>query len=224
MKLLVVEDEVLLADGIRVGLEAEGFEVEVCHDGEEGLWQATVGDHDAVVLDLMLPSMSGAEVVARLRRRGILVPVLMLTATGDDPTVAATLDAGADDYLTKPFSFVVLLARLRALLRRTAPGTPTHVAVGSLHLDLERMQATRRGEPLNLTPRELRLLERFMRAPGVVVSKQELLDDVWGEGFDGPTNVVEVYVGYLRRKIDAPYGLSSLTTVRGFGYCLHAAD
>lgn len=224
MKLLVVEDEPQIAASLRTGLVAEGFDVDVCEDGTTALWQATTGGYDAIVLDLMLPSLSGAEVVARLRQRGILTPVLMLTAMSDDATVAATLNAGADDYLTKPFGFVVLLARLRALLRRTAPDAVQRLEVGSLELDLERMQAARRGEPLSLTPREIRLLERLMRTPDVVVSKQELLDDVWGEGFDGPTNVVEVYVGYLRRKIDSPYGVSSLRTVRGFGYVLHRVE
>lgn len=224
MKLLVVEDELQLAASLRTGLVAEGFDVDVCEDGTTALWQATTGGYDAIVLDLMLPSLSGAEVVARLRQRRVLTPVLMLTAMSDDATVAATLNAGADDYLTKPFGFVVLLARLRALLRRTAPDAVQRLEVGSLELDLERMQAARRREPLSLTPREIRLLERLMRTPDVVVSKQQLLDDVWGEGFDGPTNVVEVYVGYLRRKIDSPYGVSSLRTVRGFGYVLHPVE
>lgn len=220
MRLLVVEDEQALAASLRVGLVAEGFDVEVCDNGKDGLWHATTGQFDAIVLDVMLPGLVGSEVVSRLRGRGIQTPVLMLTAVAEDDAVISTLNSGADDYLTKPFSFDMLTARLRALLRRTVPEPAARLEVGSLAMDLSTREVTRRGEVVTLTPREFLLLETFMRHADSVLSKQDLLDEVWGDGFDVATNVVEVYVGYLRRKIDSPFDLDSLLTVRGFGYRL----
>ena len=224
MRLLVVEDEEALASGLRAGLSAEGFDVEVCHDGQDGLWHATTGQFDAIILDVMLPGLAGPEVVTRLRARGVQTPVMMLTAVSEDDAVISTLNSGADDYLTKPFSFDMLTARLRALLRRTLPEQAARLEVGSLVMDLTNRQVTRRGVDVALTPREFLLLETFMRHAGSVLSKQDLLDEVWGDGFDVATNVVEVYVGYLRRKIDSPFDLDSLVTMRGFGYRLTACD
>lgn len=222
MRILVVEDEVNLARTIRQGLEAEGFSVDVVHDGEDGLWAATEQAYDLVLLDLMLPKLSGYRVVERLRARGVWTPILMLTAKDGEYDQADALDLGADDYLTKPFSFVVLLARIRVLLRRIVSERPTVLSVGSLSLDPGTHEATRDGERIELTPREFALLEFLMRNAGTVLSKSEILDHVWDPNFDGPLNVVEVYVGYLRKKIDAPFGIASLATVRGVGYRLDA--
>lgn len=222
MRILVVEDEVNLARTIRQGLEAEGFSVDVVHDGEDGLWAATEQAYDLVLLDLMLPKLSGYRVVERLRARGVWTPILMLTAKDGEYDQADALDLGADDYLTKPFSFVVLLARIRVLLRRIVSERPTVLSVGSLSLDPGTHEATRDGERIELTPREFALLEFLMRNAGTVLSKSEILDHVWDPNFDGPLNVVEVYVGYLRKKIDAPFGVTSLATVRGVGYRLDA--
>lgn len=222
MRILVVEDEVNLARTIRQGLEAEGFSVDVVHDGEDGLWAATEQAYDLVLLDLMLPKLSGYRVVERLRARGVWTPILMLTAKDGEYDQADALDLGADDYLTKPFSFVVLLARIRVLLRRIVSERPTVLSVGSLSLDPGTHEATRGGERIELTPREFALLEFLMRNAGTVLSKSEIIDHVWDPNFDGPLNVVEVYVGYLRKKIDAPFGVTSLATVRGVGYRLDA--
>jgi two-component system OmpR family response regulator len=224
VRLLVVEDELALAASLRAGLVAEGFEVEVCHNGKDGLWLATTGQFDAIVLDVMLPGLAGSEVVSRLRGRGVATPVLMLTAVAEDDAVINTLNSGADDYLTKPFSFDMLTAWLRALLRRTVPEQVSRLEVGSLVMNLSTREVTRRGEAVALTPREFLLLETFLRHPDTVLSKQDLLDEVWGDGFDVATNVVEVYVGYLRRKIDVPFDVDSLLTVRGFGYRLTPSD
>lgn len=220
MRILVVDDEVNLATAIKQGLEAEGFVVDVAYDGEEALWAATEQAYDIVVLDLMLPKLNGYKVVERLRHRGVWTPILMLTAKDGEYDQADALDLGADDYLTKPFSFVVLVARIRALLRRIVSERPAILEVGDLTLDPVTCTVTRRTDPIELTPREFALLEYLMRNPGKVVPKSELLDHVWDTNFDGPLNVVEVYVGYLRKKIDAPFGVQSLATVRGFGYRL----
>lgn len=222
MRLLVVEDEVNLARTIQQGLQDEGFTVDIVHDGEEGLWAATEQAYDLVILDLMLPKLNGYRVIERLRGRGIWTPILMLTAKDGDHEQADALDLGADDYLTKPVSFVVLLARIRVLLRRIVNERPSILTVGSLHLDPATRTVTRESVAVDLTPREFALLEFFMRHPGVVLSKSELLDHVWDTNFEGPLNVVEVYVGYLRKKIDAAFGVTSLVTVRGFGYRLDA--
>jgi len=220
MRALVVDDEINLANTIKQGLEAEGFNVDVCYDGEEGLWAATEQPYDIIVLDLMLPKVNGYQVIKSLRKRQIWTPVLMLTAKDGEYDQADALDLGVDDYLTKPFSFVVLVARIRALLRRVGAERPAVITVGTLTLDPATFAVRRGDTSIELTPREYALLEYLMRNQGKVVSKSELLDHVWDINFSGPLNVVEVYVGYLRKKIDVPFGLLSLTTVRGFGYRL----
>lgn len=224
MRILLVEDEVDFARMVARGLEAEGFAVDVVHDGESGLWAATEQEFDVVVLDLMLPKLSGYEVVRRLRDRGVWTPVLMLTAKDGEYDQADALDLGADDYLTKPFAFVVLIARIRALLRRLGEARPSVLEVGDLRMDPATHDVSRGGTPIELTPREFTLLEYFMRHPGEVLSKTELVEHVWDMNFDGPLNVVEVYVGYLRRKIDEAFGVRSLATVRGFGYRLEPVE
>jgi two-component system OmpR family response regulator len=215
---LVVEDEVALADGIARGLSKEGFRVELVHDGLEGLDRGRSDDVDAIVLDIMLPGMNGFKVCRNLRGEGITTPILMLTAKSGEYDEAEALDTGADDFLSKPFSFVVLVARLNALLRRSTDAKAQPMVVGDLVLD-PLPRTCRRGEAeIALTTREYELLEALMRKPGQTVGKQELLEKVWGEDFDGDPNVVEVYVGYLRRKIDRPFDRNDIETVRGVGY------
>ena len=216
VRLLVVEDELRLGAALRRGLTAEGFLVDVATDGPTGLEAARHGDYDAVVLDVMLPGMSGYNVVRTLRTEANWVPVLMLSAKDGEYDQADGLDYGADDYLTKPFSFVVLLARLRALVRRNLPARPAILAAGDVTLDPATHEVELAGTPVALTPREYALLEYFLRHPGRVVSKIELLDNVWDAGQDTDPNAVEVYVGYLRRKV----GRDVLRTVRGAGYRL----
>ncbi len=216
MRLLVVEDQMRLARALRRGLEAEGFVVDLESDGLSGLEAARHGRHDAVVLDVMLPGLSGYNVVRTLRAERNWVPVLMLSAKDGEYDQADGLDAGADDYLTKPFSYVVLLAKLRALVRRGAIERPTRLVVGDLVFDPAAREITLAGEPVVMTHRELSLLEYFMRRPGHVVSKTELLDNVWDAAEGTDPNVVEVYIGYVRRKI----GREKLETVRGAGYRL----
>lgn len=222
MHILVVDDEVNLALANAKGLRAAGFTVDVSHDGEDALWSATENSFDAIVLDLMLPKLNGYRVVQRLRERGIWTPILMLTAKDGEYDQADALDLGADDYLTKPFSLVVLVARIRALLRRTVQERPAILECGDLSLDPATLKVKRNATPISLTPREFTLLEYLMRNQDRVIRKSELLDHVWDPHFDGPLNVVEVYVGYLRKKIDAPFGVQSISTVRGFGYQLTA--
>ncbi len=218
MRVLVVDDEVRLAETVQRGLAAEGFVVDVVHDGEDALWAATENAYDVIVLDLMLPKLNGYRVVEQLRARGVWTPVLMLTAKDGEYDQADALDLGADDYLTKPFSFVVLVARLRALLRRGAPERPAVLSADDLTLDPV-SHAVARGEvPIVLTPREFGLLEYLLRHKGEVVTKSEILDNVWDSAYDGPANVVEVYIGYLRRKLDTPFDRKSIHTLRGFGY------
>jgi len=218
VRLLVVEDEERLASALRRGLQAEGFAVDVAADGPTGLDLARHGDYDAMILDVMLPGLSGYRVVRALRAEQHWLPVLMLSAKDGEYDQADGLDCGADDYLTKPFSYVVLLARLRALLRRGAPARPAVLEVGDLRLDPAQRRVTRDGAAVALTGREFALLEYLMRRPGEVVSKTELLDHVWDASIDTAPNAVEVYVGYLRRKI----GRERLETVRGAGYRLAA--
>jgi len=220
MRLLVVEDEVRLAGALQRGLAAEGFAVDVAYDGEAGLAQAREGGYDALVLDVMLPRLSGYRVVQALRAEQNWVPVLMLSAKDGEYDQADGLDVGADDYLTKPFSYVVLLARLRALLRRGAPQRPAVLCAGDLALDPATRRVTRGDVQVALTPREYALLEYLIRRPGEVVSKSELLEHVWGAYDAAELNLVEVYVGYLRRKVDLPFDRRSLQTVRGAGYRL----
>jgi len=220
VRVLVVEDEQRLASALQRGLRAEGFAVDVAHDGGDGLHLAREGGYDVVVLDIMLPTMSGYRVCSQLRADGNPVPVLMLTAKDGEYDEADGLDVGADDYLTKPFSWVVLVARLRALIRRGGPQRPPVLVAGDLALDPARHQVTRGSQPVALTPREFALLEYLLTRREEVVSKSDILAHVWDAHYDGDPNVVEVYVGYLRRKIDAPFGRRSLQTVRGAGYRL----
>ncbi|MEP7035428.1 MAG: response regulator transcription factor [Dermatophilaceae bacterium] len=216
MRLLVVEDELRLGAALRRGLNAEGFLVDVATDGPTGLERARHGEYDAVVLDVMLPGMSGYDVVRTLRTEENWVPVLMLSAKDGEYDQADGLDYGADDYLTKPFSFVVLLARLRALVRRNLPARPAILSARDLTLDPATHEVELSGTPISLTPREYALLEYFLRNPDRVVSKIELLDNVWDAAQDTDPNAVEVYIGYLRRKV----GRDVLKTVRGAGYRL----
>ncbi len=216
--ILLVEDEAALADGVARGLRAEGFEVEVAYDGLTGLERARGDDVDVVVLDIMLPGMNGYRVCRALREEGVGTPILMLTAKSGEYDEAEALDTGADDFLSKPFSFVVLVARIRALLRRSADGRAQPLVLGDLVLDPLARTCRRAETDIPLTTREYELLEALMRKPGQVVAKQELLEHVWGHGFEGDPNVVEVYVGYLRRKIDRPFDRSDIETVRGVGY------
>ncbi len=218
MRLLVVEDEARLAAALQRGLQAEGFAVDVAGDGEAGLELALHGGYDAMILDVMLPRLSGYRVVRQLRAEQRWLPVLMLSAKDGEYDQADGLDCGADDYLTKPFSYVVLLARLRALLRRGSPERPAVLVVGELTLDPAQRRVTRDDAEVALTAREFAVLEYLMRRAGQVVSKTELLDHVWDAAEDTAPNAVEVYVGYLRRKI----GRELLETVRGAGYRLTA--
>jgi DNA-binding response OmpR family regulator len=220
MRILIVEDEERLAAAVASGLTAEGFSVDVAHDGLDGLFRAREGQYAAIVLDILLPGMNGYEICARLRAEEIWTPILMLTAKDGEYDEAEALDTGADDFLSKPFSYVVLVARLRALLRRGAPARPAVLAVGDLELDPATRECRRAARSVALTPREFALLEALMRRAGEVIPKAHLLDRVWGTDFEGDPNVVEVYVGYLRRKIDEPFGRRSLQTVRGVGYRL----
>ena len=222
MRILMVEDERHLADTVRRGLVNEGFVVDVAHDGVSGLSSASESAYDAILLDLMLPLMNGYDVLKELRRRGVWTPVLMLTAKDGEYDQTDAFDLGADDYLTKPFSFLVLVARIRALIRRGAPERPVVLTLGTLSIDPVTRRVRRGGSDIPLTAREYGLLHYLMRRHDQVVSKAEILDNVWDSAFEGGDNVVEVYIGYLRRKIDAPFGVRSLTTVRGMGYQLSA--
>ncbi len=223
MRVLVVEDERSLASAVQRGLTADGFSVDVAHDGEDGLWRATEHPYDAVVLDIMLPRLSGYEVLKRMRSAANWTPVLMLTAKDGEYDIADALDLGADDYLSKPFSYVVLVARLRALLRRGAPARPAVLEAGDLRLDPASHSCRRGRDEVSLTAREFALLEYLLRHCDEVVSKAQILSHVWDEHFEGDPNIVEVYVGYLRRKIDAPFGRRSIETVRGAGYRLRGS-
>jgi two-component system OmpR family response regulator len=220
VRLLLVEDEPRRAAAIASGLAAEGFTVDAVENGVAGLERAIAGPYDAIVLDILLPDLNGYEICARLREREIWVPILMLTAKDGEYDEAEALDTGADDFLSKPFSYVVLVARLRALVRRGAASRPAALWVDDLELHPGTRRCRRAGRDIALTPREFALLEILMRCRGEVVPKQKLLDEVWGLDFQGAANVVEVYVGYLRRKIDAPFGRSSLETLRNVGYRL----
>jgi two-component system, OmpR family, response regulator len=221
VRVLVVEDEVHLAEAIAEGLGSEGFDVELCHDGLDGLWRARERPYGAIVLDILLPGMNGYKVCETLRHEGVWTPILMLTAKSGQYDEAEALDTGADDFLSKPFSFVVLLARLRALVRRGTTPRPRELVCGDLALDPTH-RTCRRGEiPIDLTRREHALLEALLRHDGHAVSKHRLRREVWGDDFDGDTNIVEVYAGYLRRKIDTPFGRRTLQTVRSVsGYRL----
>ncbi len=220
MRVLVVEDETKMAALLQRGLREEGYAVDVAADGREALWLATENPYDAIVLDVMLPDLDGFEVSRKLREAGKWSPVLMLTARDAVHDRVAGLDAGADDYLTKPFSFAELLARLRALLRRGAPDRPAVLQLGDLTLDPATRRVTRNGTPIELTAREFALLEYLMRHPGEVLSRTRLIEHVWDFAFEGDSNVVDVYVRYLREKVDRPFRRDSIETVRGAGYRL----
>jgi two-component system OmpR family response regulator len=217
---LVVEDEPAMAEVLRRGLEEEGFAVDVAATGEDGLWFARENDYDAIVLDLILPDRHGFEVLGDLRKSGRWAPVLVLTARDAIDDRVTGLDLGGDDYMTKPFAFPELLARLRALMRRGARERPAVLTVGDLTLDPAARQVSRGEVPISLTTKEFALLECFMRQPDRVWSKTELIEHVWDFAFDSDSNVVEVYVGYLRQKVDRPFGRRSLETLRGAGYRL----
>ena len=220
MKLLLVDDDVTLANALRRGLTAEGFSVEVAVDGPEGLWRGREGGYDLILLDIMLPGQNGYRVCAELRRSGVRTPILMLTAKDGDLDEAEGLDTGADDYLRKPFSFPVLVARVHALLRRASLGDPAPLSVGDLQLDLQARRVVCGGVPLELTAREFDLLTYLVRRAGRIVSKREILTGVWDDAFEGAPNVVEVYVARLRRKLGGPEGPGRIETVRGMGYRL----
>ncbi len=218
MKVLLVEDERRLAASLRKGLVAEGHLVEVASDGEQGLWMASSSAFDAIVLDIMLPKLNGFQVCEQLRTAGNWTPILMLTAKDGEHDIAEALDTGADDYLTKPFSQVVLLARLRALTRRGATERPSVMSVDDLVVDPARRRCRRGTVDIALTPKEFTVLEYLLRRQGEAVTKAEILGHGWDFAYDGDPNIVEVYVSNLRRKIDAPFQTSNLRTVWGVGY------
>ena len=221
MRILVVEDEKKIASALKRGLTAEGFAVDVANDGVDGLSKATEIDYDIIVLDILLPLLNGFAVCAKLRERGIWTPILMLTAKLGEYDEAEALDTGADDYLTKPFSFIVLVAHIRALLRRNVQADPTiSYRVGSLSLDPRLHQVNRDGTLINLTAREFSVLEYLMRFSDRVVTKREILDQIWDIDYDGDPNIVEVFVRRIRLKIDSPFSSKSIETVRGVGYRL----
>ena len=222
MRVLVVEDEKRLAAGLKKGLEAEGFATDVALDGTDGLWMAREHPYDALVLDIMLPGMNGYKVCATLREEGVWTPILMLTAKDGELDEAEALDTGADDYLTKPFSYVVLLARLRALIRRGSSERPTVLEAGDLRLDPGARRVFRGESEIDLTAREIALLDFLLRRKGEVVSKRDILDHVWDYDFDGDANIVEVYIRHLRKRIDEPFGRNAIQTVRLVGYRLSA--
>jgi two-component system OmpR family response regulator len=222
MRVLVVEDEIKMASLIRRGLRSEGLAADVAINGEDALWMAAATTYDAIVLDVMLPGIDGFETCRRLRGENIWSPVLMLTARDAVEDRVAGLDGGADDYLTKPFSFAELLARLRALARRGAVERPAVLEVRDLRLDPAARRAWRGEHEVSLSAKEFRLLEVFMRHPGEVLTRYQLLEQAWDYDYENRSNIVDVYVRYLRDKIDRPFGVSQLETVRGSGYRLAA--
>jgi len=220
VRILIVEDELKMASLVRRGLVEEGHAADVATTGEDAIWMAQAHPYDAIVLDVMLPGLSGFETCRQLRNEGVWAPVLMLTARDAVGDRVAGLDAGADDYLTKPFSFAELLARLRALVRRGGVERPTELAVGDLRLDPASRRAWRGDEEIRLSPKEFALLETFMRRPGQALSRLQLLEHAWDFAYENRSNVIDVYVRYLREKVDRPFGEESLETVRGVGYRL----
>ena len=224
MRVLVVEDEVALAEAVRDGLEAEGFDIDTVHDGLDGLWRAREGSYDAIVLDILLPGMNGYKVCKTLRDEEVWTPILMLTAKDGEYDEAEALDTGADDFLSKPFSFVVLLARLRALIRRGTGERPVVMVAGGLRLDPSQRRVFVGDREVELTPTEFCVLQQLMRQPGDVLSKRDILGSCWDWAFEGDPNIVEVYIRRLRTKIDIPFGRTCLQTVRGAGYRLNVDD
>jgi DNA-binding response OmpR family regulator len=222
VRVLVIEDDKRLAATLRRGLEAEGFSVDNALDGEQGVWYATENPYDVIVLDIMLPKLNGFQVCATLRDQNNWTPILMLTAKDGELDEAEALDTGADDYLTKPFTYVVLVAHLRALLRRGAHERPVALTVGDLAIDPGARRCNRRGVPIELTAKEFAIVEYLARRAGEVVSKTDLLSHAWDFAYDGDPNVIEVHMSNIRRKIDRPFGTSTLQTVRGSGYRLTA--
>jgi len=220
MRVLVVEDDTRMAAMLQRGLSEDGYSVDVTGDGEEAVWQATEVDYDVIVLDLMLPGLDGFEVCRRLRSAQRWAPVLMLTAREGVADRIRGLDSGADDYLAKPFSFGELSARIRALVRRGAPERPTVLSAGDLRLDPAVRDAWRGEAQLELSVKEFSLLEFFLRHPGEVLTRSQILEHVWDFAYDNASNVVDQYVAYLRRKVDRPFGVEQLETVRGAGYRL----
>jgi two-component system OmpR family response regulator len=224
MRVLVIEDEVRMARLLKRALEEEGHAVDVAADGPDGLWMATENSYAAIVLDVMLPGFDGFELCRRLRAAGVWVPVLMLTARDEVGDRVRGLDAGADDYLVKPFSLLELAARLRALARRDDRRRPAVLAEGDLKLDPASKRAWRGNAELQLSPKEFSLLEFFLRHPGSVLSRSQIIEAVWDFAYDGTSNVVDQYVNYLRRKVDVPFGQHDIETVRGMGYRLRQAE
>jgi two-component system, OmpR family, response regulator len=224
MRVLVIEDEVRMARLLKRALEEEGHAVDVARDGPEGLWMATENSYAAIVLDVMLPGFDGFELCRRLREASIWVPVLMLTARDEVGDRVRGLDAGADDYLVKPFSLLELAARLRALARRDDRARPTVLTVGDLRLDPASKRAWRGKAELALSPKEFSLLEFFLRHPGTVLTRSQLIEGIWDFAYDGGSNVVDQYVSYLRRKVDTPFGRRDIETVRGMGYRLREVE
>jgi two-component system, OmpR family, response regulator len=220
VRVLLIDDEERLVNAVRSGLQREGFVVDTASDGAEGLRLAQENEYDAIILDIMLPKKNGYQVCAELRDAGIWTPILMLTAKQGEHDHAEALDTGADDFLTKPFSYVVLVAHLRALIRRTSRERPAVLSAGDLRLDPAAHRCWRNDVEIELTPRQFALLEFFMTRQGDVLSKMEILEHVWSDSYDMDVNVVEVYVGYLRKKIDVPFHRSSIQTVRLIGYRL----
>jgi len=224
MRVLIVEDEIRMAALLKRALEEEGHAVDVAGDGPDGLWMASENAYGAIVLDVMLPGFDGFDLCRRLREAGIWVPVLMLTARDSVGDRVRGLDAGADDYLVKPFSLLELAARLRALARRDDRSRPVVLAEGDLKLDPATKRAWRAQTELQLSPKEFSLLELFLRHPGSVLSRSQIIEAVWDFAYDGGSNVVDQYVNYLRRKIDTPFGRHDIETVRGMGYRLRHAE
>jgi two-component system OmpR family response regulator len=224
MRVLIIEDEVRMARLLKRALEEEGHAVDVAGDGPDGLWMATENPYAAIVLDVMLPGFDGFELCRRLRAAGVWVPVLMLTARDEVGDRVRGLDAGADDYLVKPFSLLELAARLRALARRDDRRRPAVLAEGDLKLDPASKRAWRGSAELQLSPKEFFLLEFFLRHPGSVLTRTQIIEAVWDFAYDGTSNVVDQYVNYLRRKVDVPFGRHDIETVRGMGYRLRQAE
>ena len=222
MRVLVVEDDEAMAASLSWGLQAEGYVVDVADNGEDGLWKARETAHDIIVLDVMLPGLDGYQICRRLRELGMWTPILMLTAMDEDLDHAEGLDSGADGYLAKPFAYPVLLAHLRALTRRSLPDRPALLTAAGLTVDPASRTVTRDGVQLDLTARDLAVLEYLMRRQGHVVSKIELLEHCWDTAYDGPLSVVEVQIHRLRRKIDPPRGAPTIVTLRGEGYLIPA--